>query len=79
MADLVKQYQALEARLEKAKLEKAKLEGQKESILNTLKEDFDINSIKEAKEQLFLYKEEIDEQENEIKELIEQATKLLGS
>ena len=78
MSKLIDQFMSLEKKLEKAKLEKASLKGQMESIMNELKEVFDIDSIDEAKEQVQLYKHTIDEQEEFISKLISEANKHLG-
>lgn len=67
----------IKARIDKLKSEKAHAEGQKQSIEDTWKRDFDVDTLEAAKSLLATMQQELDEHKAKQQEYLEAADKLL--
>ncbi len=67
----IERFQTLKALQEKLEREAQRAEGGKKQLLNTLKQDFDCNSIQKAEKLLSSLKKELEELEEEFKEELE--------
>lgn len=63
---ITKDLEEFAEKIKKAKKEQATCEGQLQSYLQTLKEEFDTDTIKEAEELLEQYKKERDNLQKEV-------------
>lgn len=67
----------IKARIDRLKSEKARAEGQKQSIEDTWKRDFDVDTLEAAESLLATMQQELDEHKAKQQEYLEAADKLL--
>jgi len=68
MPDIEKEIEEIEADIETAKIEKAQAQGAIKANLKQLKDDFELNSVKEAEAYIKAAEAELIERESELKE-----------
>ena len=69
--------ESIKTRIDKLKSEKARAEGQKQSIEDTWKRDFDVDTLEAAESLLATMQQELDEHKAKQQEYLEAADKLL--
>lgn len=61
LSEIVKDIELWQSKIERAKIERAKLEGKLSSLIKTLKDQFDIDDLKEAEKRLKEVGKELDQ------------------
>jgi len=71
MNDIIEKVEKYKKQIKDAEIEKAKYEGKKEEVLNSLKEEFGIETLEQAEERLKILKKDKEFIGKEIAEKLE--------
>ena len=76
--EAINKLQQLRLKAETTKDEMNRLEGQRDSLLDRLKNEFNLNSIEEAKAEISTISKQVDELNLQVKELVQTLEKAIN-